>query len=817
MAEVIEDINEKVTKEETPAVDAEKQISDDESGEGPTKSAVDEPMIESEEAETDPPMREFSFNMGSTMGTLRFNPVTSFIGMAILWGLSAWCMADPDGALETLLDARGGTALRFTWLYVGTRPLFTFFILYIAYKYGDVRFGAPDSKPEFSNMSYFAMLFSAGVAVGLFFYGVSEPLWHRESHWYANQEFRSQDEKDQMAMNYTLYHWGLSAWSGYVLVALAVGLAAYRFKMPMTLRSTMYPILGKYTWGWMGDCIDGFTIVVTVAGVCTSLGLGAMQIMAGMQRVGWLDLELTESERNNGLVAIIWVITIFATASVVSGLEVGIKHLSNLAFYLGQTLLFWIFAMENSAYILNMFVQSSGYYLQNSVLLMAFWTDAFGQLREGEGRATDGEAAAVWFMDAWTIFYMAWWTAWSGFVGIFIARISKGRSIFEVTLFGTLVPMVYITIWFCVFGGVGIRQARQAEELEVLGTSAFGNADYFLADGSSYCYDVPQQDVLDVNSTVIFTNYLKGITPVCKFNTGDPDNAWFNVMFSFTFPEDFSTGFGYVFSIFSIFSVGLYFVTSSDSGSLIVDHLASNGREKHHWLQRVFWAFTEGAVASALLIAGGRDALRALQAASIIAGLPFTILMVYMIQSILIMCEKAHEDPNSQLLDLGDKPHFKTPSYGGIFNIMEYVLSAGSPNKRCVELGIHAPKSHHVSGFFMYLFLPFLGLKKFLDVEYPRSPKSNIAFLSLYTFTFIGMIILFSMQSISHAMEVFGWSCFLGTGLMLGSTKMEFRARHNIHGNVVGDFTSAFFLWPQVLVQLNEMAGELNSDDSHHA
>lgn len=241
---------------------------------------------------SDFPMRAMVIDLPFGGGQLYFNHATSLIGIALLWGLAIWCMVDPEGSREQLITLRQYCALYFTWFYIGTRPIFMFFILWIAFRYGDVRLGPPGSQPEFSNGTYFAMLFAAGVAVGLFFYGVSEPLWHQSSHWYANAGYHTQDEIDMFAINQTIYHWGLSAWCGYVVVGLACGLAAYRFGLPLTFRSGLYTILKDYTWGWIGDFIDGITIVVTVAGVCTSLGLGAMQITAGLIRIGWYGEEL---------------------------------------------------------------------------------------------------------------------------------------------------------------------------------------------------------------------------------------------------------------------------------------------------------------------------------------------------------------------------------------------------------------------------------------------------------------------------------------------------------------------------------------------
>jgi choline-glycine betaine transporter len=204
-----------------------------------------------------------------------------------------------------------------------------------------------------------------------------------------------------------LYSWLTG--SVYLTVAISVGLASFRFKLPLTFRSGFYPILGEYTWGWIGDLIDGFSIVVTVSGVCTSLGLGAIQICTGLQRIGWVDDDLTADEKVNVQTATIWIITLIATISVMTGLDVGIKYLSIFAFSLGMILTFAIFIMDRSNYILNLMIQTFGNYFQSTIFQFPFQTDAFGQLREGEGRAVDGAAAATWWMDAWTIFYVSGW------------------------------------------------------------------------------------------------------------------------------------------------------------------------------------------------------------------------------------------------------------------------------------------------------------------------------------------------------------------------------------------------------------------------
>lgn len=197
----------------------------------------------------------------------------------------------------------------------------------------------------------------------------------------------------------------LQAWAPYLIVALASGLASYRFKLPMTMRSCFYPILGEYTWGWPGDLIDGLTIVSTVSGVCTSLGLGAIQLEVGLERVGIVDTDNQEESQRVHVISI-WVITCIATVSVMSGLDVGIKYFSEFGFGLGMLILTLVFCLDKTNYILNLFVQEIGYYFQWSILQLNFHTDAFGQLTTGEGRATDGLSADSGWMNSWTVFYI---------------------------------------------------------------------------------------------------------------------------------------------------------------------------------------------------------------------------------------------------------------------------------------------------------------------------------------------------------------------------------------------------------------------------
>jgi choline-glycine betaine transporter len=697
---------------------------------------------------------------------------------------------------------------------MGSKAIFFFYLIYVVFKYGHVKLGRQDEPPEFSTGAYFAMIFAAGVAVGLFVFGVAEPLWHQESHYYANAGYRSQDEIDMFALNMTVANWGISGWAPYLIVAVAMGLAGHRFNLPMTFRSCFYPILGQYTWGWIGDLIDGFAIVVTVAGVCTSLGLGAIQIVVGFQYLGWVKDDITQDEVSSVQNATIWVITVIATASVISGLNAGIRILSTIAFMLGMVLLFLVFVMDDTKYLLNLQVQEVGYYLQHSIFQLNFWTDAFGQIREGGGRAVDGAAAAAWWMDAWMIFYQAWWVSWSAFVGLFVARISRGRTVSEVIIYSLVAPVAYCIIWFSIWGGVGLRQARQGRELEALGGTLFNDTEHFLVPGSTNCYDVPQE-TLSQDGTVVFENHLLGVTPVCQFDSSQSNTAAFNVLYSFSFPDSFDTGFGPTLSVLFIISLAIYFATSSDSGSLIVDHLASNGRKNHHWIQRLFWAVTEGAVATALLSAGGEQALQAVQAASIVCGLPFCFMLCYLLQSIELFCREALIVGDGHDYRLSAQSTFSVPIYGGIFNNMEFLTSAGSVNPKRIELGMDKATTFHVVEFIKGVFVPFVSLHKVLSDAYPRNSLSNTAVTAAYTVCYYMWIGIFASLGSKEGLIGWGWLMFFACACILGSVRGGFRARYNVRSNILGDYMASLFFWPQVFTQMRQHCVELNLPQDH--
>jgi len=540
-----------------------------------------------------------------------------------------------------------------------------------------------------------------------------------------------------------------------------------------------------------------------------------------MQDLGWVDPD--RADLTTVFVALIWGITLCATISVVSGLSIGIKILANIAFFLGNFILILCFFMEKTEYLMNLFVQTTGSYLQYGLLKLPFWTDAFGALTVGEGRAVDGNGSASWFIGAWTVFYMAWWVAWACFVGMFIARISKNRTLREVIVSVFICPTLYSLIWFSFMGGIGLRQQRQALELQKIGNDSFSDPNYFLAEGSEFCFDVPQEDVMDLDGNTIFSTGVSGITPVCLFDRNNDAQSWFNVMNSFTYPDSNGFGgFGPFLSGLSIFTLAIYFITSSDSGSLVVDILASNGATEHHWVQRVFWAFTEGAVACALLVAGGTNALKALQAASIVFGLPFNLFLFIMCMTITQMCnviereQKNSDNPDPSLMLPEESQSWQSmPIYGGIFNIFESIFSLFFfYNKDRKDKGLHLPTTEQITRFFVSLVLPFVPLYA-IYTSAVIDPKKKNSFSSIlatgtYASCFIAWIVLFSFGTVNQGFTAFGWALFVANSCILTELRMRFRSTLGYEGNVVGDFVSCSILYPQALAQ---MMMELESDN----
>jgi BCCT, betaine/carnitine/choline family transporter len=405
-------------------------------------------------------------------------------------------------------------------------------------------------------------------------------------------------------------------------------------------------------------------------------------------------------------------------------------------------------------------------------------------------------------LSAWNVFYLAWWIVWAAFAGVFIASISRGRKLWEVALYTLLAPTGYCLVWFCVMGGVGLRQSRQALELERIGTLHFNDSGHFASTNRILCYDVPQEDLI-LDGALVFRNYLPGVTPVCLF---DPDNAGatpYRILHSFQFPDSFAySGMGVTLSILFIVGSALFGVTSCDSACLVVDNLASTGRKNMHWARRLFWSLTIGALATALISSGGADALQAVQAASVLCGLPFAFVMCYMMQSILLLCKAVDCAEKFETYSFPSQPEFNVPIYGGVFNIFEYVASLGKVNKARTDRGMDKPSKLQIIEFCKGLIVPFVSLHQTLTWTYPKNPSTNGVVVACYTLCYFGWISLLTASRRHAEFSGLGWTLLAACGCILSSIRWGFRARYKIRSNVFADVVSSTLIWPQVLAQM---------------
>lgn len=432
----------------------------------------------------------------------------------------------------------------FGWFYILTATVLLVFVLWLLVSpFGRIRLGGPDSRPEFSYFAWLTMLFSAGMGTGLVFWGVAGPV----SHYVSPPDGAGETPAALAdAMRISFFHWGLHPWAVYIVFGLSLAYLHFRFELPLAPRSLLYPIIGERIHGIAGHVVDVVATVGTLFGVATSLGFGAMQINFGIT-------ELADVPHNTDVqVIIIGVITMLATVSVVLGLKQGIRRLSELNISLAGLLLLFVFLTGPTIYLIEVFVSSFGEYL-SQLVYSSFWIDL--------------DRNATWQQD-WTLFYWSWWISWSPFVGIFVARISRGRTVREFVASVLFVPTVATFVWLSVFGGAGLFFETTEGGLK--------------------------GPVLEEASLAMHT--LLGYLPLNS-----------------------------VTSVLATVLIIIFFVTSSDSGSFVDDMVTSGGHPNPPTAQRVFWALSEGAVAAALLLSGG---LQALRAASLSSGLLMAVILL---------------------------------------------------------------------------------------------------------------------------------------------------------------------------------------------
>lgn len=483
---------------------------------------------------------------------LQVNPPVFFVSATLILAFVLFGALYPRHAGRLFATLQAGITRDFGWFYILAGAAFLIFVIFLMLsRYGDVKLGPDESEPEYSYISWFAMLFSAGMGIGLLFFGVAEPIQHYSQP--PTGEGRTIDAARQ-AMVLTFFHWGLHAWAIYIVIGLALAYFAFRRGLPLTLRSALFPLIGNRIHGPVGHAIDIFAVLGTMFGVATSLGFGVLQVNAGFNYLFGLPVSAPIQ------LLLIAVITGMATLSAGIGLDKGVKRLSELNIILAIALLAFVLATGSTVFLLQAFLQNIGAYL-GAVVQRTFRMYAY------EPNAWLGK---------WTLFYWGWWISWSPFVGMFIARISRGRTIREFVTGVLLVPVLFTFLWMTVFGNTAIA--------------------------------------LD----------LRGTAPIVEMVSDNLPVALFEVLEQLPFSA--------LASGIATLLVITFFVTSADSGALVIDMITSGAAPNPPVWQRIFWAICAGVVAAVLLVAGG---LQALQTAALVSALPFAVMMLFICYGLL--------------------------------------------------------------------------------------------------------------------------------------------------------------------------------------
>ncbi len=470
-------------------------------------------------------------------------------------------IAVPSLVEQVFLLGREWIVENLGWFFISGVSAWLVFLLWIAFsRYGTIRLGDPGDRPTYSNVSWFTMLFAGGIGTVLMFWGVAEPILHFSSPPVAGVEAFS-PEAAQDAMSFSLYHLGLHTWTIFALPGLAFAYVIYRHKLPMRVSSVFYPFLGERINGPIGKTIDVFAILGTLFGVAVSIGLGTSQINAGLTELfGFADnvpVKLT----------IITVLTAVAVASIVAGLDKGIKRLSNINIGMAVGLMLFVLVAGSTVFLLRGIIETFGLYISNIVPL-SFWNDTLAQYQRDDGWGWQG---------GWTVFYWAWTVTWSPFIGIFVARISRGRTIREFVLGVLFAPSLFTLVWFAIFGWSAM-------------------------------------DIDGING---------GGGPITEAVGLGPEFAMF------TFFESFPAT--TLVQGLAVTIVAIFFATSSDSASLVVDILCTGDEDPGPVRQRVFWGLSEGVLAGSLIALAGETGLVALQQVITVIGLPIFILVFGML------------------------------------------------------------------------------------------------------------------------------------------------------------------------------------------
>lgn len=504
---------------------------------------------------------------------LRTDPTIFFTSAGIMILFLVALLIAPDAIGAAFGAGREWIVTNLGWFFILGVTTWVAFLLWVAMsRYGAIRLGGNDAKPTYTNVSWFAMLFAGGIGTVLMFWGVAEPISHFANPPRSDVEPFSVTAADD-AMSFAIYHLGLHTWAIFAMPGLAFAYFIYRYNLPMRFSSVFYPFLGERIYGPIGKSLDIFAILGTLFGVAVSIGLGTQQINAGLTELwGVPDAVITK-------VLIIAVLTTVAVGSIVAGLDSGVKLLSNINIGMAVGLLLFVLFTGSTVFLLRAVVETFGLYITN-LLPMAFWNDTLARY--------SSEGGAWGWQGSWTVFYWAWTVTWSPFIGIFVARISRGRTIREFVLGVLFAPSIFTLVWFAIFGW-------SAMEIDGIGPAA--------------------RAALGDQAGILSAAVAESI-PLAMF-------AFFD-----NFPA------ATLIKGLAVVIVAIFFATSSDSASLVVDMLCTGSADPGPWHQRVFWGVSEGMLAAMLIVLAGDAGLTALQQVITVVGLPMFILVFIMMFSL---------------------------------------------------------------------------------------------------------------------------------------------------------------------------------------
>ncbi len=521
---------------------------------------------------------------------LRTNPTIFFTSASLMILFLLALVIAPEAIGALFADARAWIVTNLGWFFIMGVNVWLIFLVWIALsKYGNIRLGGDDAKPDYSNLSWFTMLFAGGIGTVLMFWGVAEPILHFSAPPYTETDPHSVQAARE-AMGFSLYHLGLHTWTIFTLPGLAFAYFIYRYNLPIRVSSVFYPFLGEGIHGPIGKAIDIAAILGTLFGVAVSIGLGTSQINAGLSELMGVPDNVTAK------VIIIIVLTAVATGSIVVGLDKGVKVLSNINIGMATGLMVFVLLTGSTVFLLRGIIETVGIYASN-IFPMAFWNDMMASYTNDDGWGWQG---------GWTVFYWAWTVTWSPFIGIFVARISRGRTIREFVLGVLLAPSLFTLVWFAIFGW-------SAMEIDGIGEAARAA----LGDGAGQIATAVERGP-EFAMLAFFENY-----PATQLIQG-----------------------------LAVVIVAIFFATSSDSASLVVDMLCTGDTQPGPVRQRVFWGVSEGAVAAMLIVLAGEAGLVALQQVITVVGLPIFILVFAMLFALV----KALLSEDISAVQMGDPP-----------------------------------------------------------------------------------------------------------------------------------------------------------------